>query len=149
MPYDSATGSSGPAHQACEYGVPIVCADIPDFQGMAENEDMAIRFYKAGDPNDLAEQIVAILESPELERQMAEHNFAAGVEMTMTSVVGNYLRWFELNKRKMAIGRAGNIPARRPVLTPTGSRQTSPGWSLPMMFFAQNGDELSNREGLE
>ena len=28
MPYDSATGSSGPAHQACEYGVPIVCADI-------------------------------------------------------------------------------------------------------------------------
>src|SRR5580704_17553159 len=26
MPYDSATGSSGPAHQACEYGVPIVCA---------------------------------------------------------------------------------------------------------------------------
>ena len=149
MPYDSATGSSGPAHQACEYGVPIVCADIPDFQGMAENENMAIRFYKAGDPNDLAEQIVAILESPELERQMAEHNFTAGVEMTMTSVVGNYLRWFELNKRKMAIGRAGNIPARRPVLTPTGSRQTSPGWSLPMMFFAQNGDELSNREGLE
>ena len=35
MPYDSATGSSGPAHQACEYGVPIVCADIPDFSGMA------------------------------------------------------------------------------------------------------------------
>ena len=31
MPYDSATGSSGPAHQACEYGVPIVCADIRRF----------------------------------------------------------------------------------------------------------------------
>ena len=31
LPYDSATGSSGPAHQACEYGVPIVCADILDF----------------------------------------------------------------------------------------------------------------------
>jgi glycosyltransferase involved in cell wall biosynthesis len=149
MPYDSATGSSGPAHQACEYGVPIVCADIPDFRGMAENEDMAIRFYKAGDPNDLAEKIVTILGSSELERQMAEHNFAAGVEMTMTNVVGNYLRWFELNKRKMAIGRVGSIPVRRPMANPTAAPQASAGWSLPMMFFAQNGEELSNRDGIE
>ncbi len=51
MPYDSATGSSGPAHQACEYGIPIVCADIADFHGMATEEDMAIRFYKVGEPN--------------------------------------------------------------------------------------------------
>ena len=35
LPYDSATGSSGPAHQACEYGVPIVCADIADLHEMA------------------------------------------------------------------------------------------------------------------
>ncbi len=70
MPYDSATGSSGPAHQACEYGVPIVCADIPDFRGMAMDEDMAIRFYKVGDSNDLAEQLITILQSPEMQRQM-------------------------------------------------------------------------------
>ncbi len=38
MPYDSATGSSGPAHQACEYGIPIVCADIPEFREMAADE---------------------------------------------------------------------------------------------------------------
>ena len=148
MPYDSATGSSGPAHQACEYGVPIVCADIPDFRGMAENESMAIRFYKAGDPDDLARQLVTILQSPELERQMAEHNFAAGIEMTMTNVVGNYLRWFELNKRKTAIGRAGISSARRLLQRSAKERQTS-SWSLPMMLFAQNGDELSNRDGIE
>jgi hypothetical protein len=126
-----------------------VCADIPDFRGMAENEDMAIRFYEAGDPNDLAEQIVTILESPALERQMAEHNFAAGVEMTMTSVVGNYLRWFELNRRKMAISRGRGIPAQRPLPNPVGRRRASTDWSLPMMFLAQNGDELSNRDPIE
>ena len=49
LPYDSATGSSGPAHQACEYGVPIVSADLPDFRGMADDEDMAILFFKRGD----------------------------------------------------------------------------------------------------
>src|SRR5580658_10025834 len=42
LPYDSATGSSGPAHQACEFGVPIVCADIDDFREMAAGEGMAI-----------------------------------------------------------------------------------------------------------
>jgi glycosyltransferase involved in cell wall biosynthesis/Tfp pilus assembly protein PilF len=104
MPYDSSTGSSGPAHQACEYGVPIVCADIDDFHGMAAGEGMAIRFFKKGDPAELAEQLIEILESPELQHQMAEHNYQAGVEMTITSVVKNYLRWFELKKYKQAIG---------------------------------------------
>jgi len=106
MPYDSATGSSGPAHQACEFGVPIVCADIPDFRGMADDENMAIRFYKLGSPEDLADQMIAILRSPRLERQMAEHNFTAGVEMTMSTVVRNYLRWFELNRCKKALKRS-------------------------------------------
>lgn len=103
MPYDSATGSSGPAHQACEYGVPIVCADVPDFKEMAANENMAIRFYKRGDPADLAEQISTVLLNPALEREMAEQNFAAGVEMNIGSVVRNYLRWFELNRCKRAL----------------------------------------------
>jgi len=112
MPYDSATGSSGPAHQACEYGVPIVCADIPDFQEMAANENMAIRFYKRGNPADLAEQISTVLLDSKLEREMAEHNFAAGVEMTIGSVVAGYLRWFELNRCKRTLNNVV-IPIRR------------------------------------
>jgi glycosyltransferase involved in cell wall biosynthesis len=104
MPYDSATGSSGPAHQACEYGVPIVCADIPDFRDMASDEDMAINFYKLGDAADLANQLVSILESPEQQRRMSEQNFSAAIQMTLPSVVRNYLRWFELNRCKKAVG---------------------------------------------
>jgi glycosyltransferase involved in cell wall biosynthesis len=107
LPYDSATGSSGPAHQACEYGVPIVCADIPDLRGMANDEEMAVLFYPIGDDAALAEQIVAILKSPALERGMAQQNFNAGVEMTMSSVVRNYLRWFHLNQCKRTILHAG------------------------------------------
>jgi hypothetical protein len=103
MPYDSATGSSGPAHQACDYGVPIVCADLTDFRDMAADEDMAIDFYKVGDPVDLADKLVAILQSPEQQRQMSEHNFSAAMQMTMSSVVRNYLRWFELKRCKKAL----------------------------------------------
>jgi glycosyltransferase involved in cell wall biosynthesis len=111
LPYDSATGSSGPAHQACEYGVPIVSADLPEFRGMASDEDMAVRFYERGNAYDLADQISAILLSPELEREMAEHNYAAGFEMTITSVVNNYLRWFRLNMAKRHI-RGSGLPLR-------------------------------------
>ncbi len=106
MPYDSATGSSGPAHQACEYGVPIVSADIADFREMATDEDMAIDFYKVGDAVDLAAKLVAILQSPERQQRMAKHNFSAAMRMTMSSVVRNYLRWFELKRCKKAIGSA-------------------------------------------
>ncbi len=113
LPYDSATGSSGPAHQACEYAVPIVCADIPDLREMAANEDMAVKFYKTGSAADLAEQLIAILQSPELQLNMAERNFAAGVRMTMASVIRNYLRWFELNQCKREMRNTGFYPWRR------------------------------------
>ncbi|MDX6461342.1 MAG: hypothetical protein QOE55_5039 [Acidobacteriaceae bacterium] len=103
LPYDSATGSSGPAHQACEYGVPIVGADIEDFRDMTADEDMSVRFYKVGDAADLASQLITVLRSPELQRSMGRQNFAAGLEMTIGSVVRNYLRWFELNKYKKAL----------------------------------------------
>jgi glycosyltransferase involved in cell wall biosynthesis len=114
MPYDSATGSSGPAHQACEYGVPIVCADLADFRGMAADEDMAINFYKMGDATDLADQLVTILQSPEQQRRMAEQNFSAAIQMTLPSVVRNYLRWFELNRCKKAVGSLPLFPHERP-----------------------------------
>jgi glycosyltransferase involved in cell wall biosynthesis len=115
MPYDSSTGSSGPAHQACEFGLPIVCADIPDFHCMAADDDMAINFYKTGNAADLADKLVPILQSPELQRQMSMHNYQAGVQMTMANVVRNYLRWFELHRYKKAIaedemGTKGRLP---------------------------------------
>jgi hypothetical protein len=148
LPYDSATGSSGPAHQACEFGIPIVCADIPDFRGMAKDEDMAIRFYQVGNAVDLAEQLVAILQSSELEHQMAEHNFAAGVEMTMSNVVNNYLRWFRLMKCKKALrGRVPDTAWNQP--KPREARETFADWAQTSPFFAHPADETDELPALE
>jgi glycosyltransferase involved in cell wall biosynthesis len=151
MPYDSATGSSGPAHQACEYGVPIVCADIDDFRGMAEDEDMAISFYKRGDATDLADRLVAILNTPDLQRQMAEHNYAAGVQMTMASVVRNYLRWFELNQCKRALSTTGILPGRRPLWLRSLSSRLSqvPNWTLHQDGVTQDRNGMADRPSLE
>ena len=113
MPYESATGSSGPAHLACGYGVPIVCADVADFKEMAAEEDMAVNFYKIGNAAGLARELTAILQSPELQRSMAARNFAAGVQMSMDSVVRNYLRWFELKKCKNLVRNTTVFPGPR------------------------------------
>lgn len=147
LPYDSATGSSGPAHQACEYGVPIVSADLPDFRGMATDEDMAIRFYQIGDADDLADQMIAILKSPELERDMAEQNFAAGMEMTMTNVVNNYLRWFQLNKAKRALRAGALLPeGPRPGLAALRPRSGQSDWRLQPALVSERVDRREAAE---
>jgi glycosyltransferase involved in cell wall biosynthesis len=138
MPYDSATGSSGPAHQACEFGVPIVSADIPDFRVMAADEDMAVSFYKIGDADDLAGKITAILDSPSQQSRMAEQNFCAALRMTMPRVVRHYLRWFEL-ERHMRIMSVGEVMAfkrwrRRQVRSSVSSRAAA----LRRMIFSSN-----------
>ncbi len=147
MPYDSATGSSGPAHQACEYGVPIVCADVPDFREMAADEDMAISFYKTGDTADLADCLSTILQSPELLNSMAERNFAAGMQMTMESVVQNYLRWFALKRCKKDLLDADALLTRFGAwLRPLFSR---PAGMLDLGSFAGAADETNGLDLIE
>ena len=103
MPYSSSAGSSGVAHIASQYGVPTVCADIPDFRQMAQGEELAIEFYRAGDAGDLAESLVRLLTNPEKQHVMAAQNFAAALRMTMPNIVQKYLRHFELQRRTEAL----------------------------------------------
>ena len=117
LPDSSATGASGVAHLGCEYGLPIISADIPDFRGMVEEEDLAFDFYRVGDGQDLAEKIVALLLDSGRQREMAEQNFLAALRMTMPQVVRQYLRSFDLQQRRRAlrpIARFRRIPAWEP-----------------------------------
>lgn len=150
MPYDSSTGSSGPAHQACEYGLPIVCADISDFRCMAVDDDMAITFYRRRDPADLADKLVAVLKSPELQRQMSQHNYEAGVQMTMATVVRNYLRWFELHQCKRTLGGA-RLGRSRAWFRPWARRlaKSPGGWTLDSDLLPQQEDVDATVEMLE
>ena len=130
MPYSSATGSSGVAHLACEYGVPIVCADIPDFREMAHDEGLAVEFYETGDPESLASTMMRMIEDEQLLRAMGEQNFAAALRQTMPQIIRQYLRSFDWQKRK-----ASFAPVRRfrrlPQWVPSRSalyRAAAPRW---------------------
>ncbi|MGZ4820812.1 MAG: glycosyltransferase [Terriglobales bacterium] len=106
LPYDSSTGSSGPAHQACQFGLPIVSSDLREFIDMASNESMAMEFFQRGDAEDLANKLVSLLESPEKLREMAEQNFSAALRMTMPQIIREYLRSFDLQKRARALSHS-------------------------------------------
>jgi glycosyltransferase involved in cell wall biosynthesis len=103
MPYSSSTGCSGVAHLACAYGVPIICADLPDFRQMARGEELAIEFYKPGSAEDLADCLIRFLSDPNQQQAMAAQNFAAALRMTMPTIVQKYLRHFELEQRTEAL----------------------------------------------
>ncbi|MGC2109123.1 MAG: glycosyltransferase [Candidatus Korobacteraceae bacterium] len=114
LPYSSATGASGVAHLACEFGVPIISAGIDDFREMAWDEGLAVDFYETGSSTSLAVQLKQLLSSPEHMREMAEQNFAAALRMTMPQIIRQYLRSFDLQQRTRAlepISRFRRIPS--------------------------------------
>jgi glycosyltransferase involved in cell wall biosynthesis len=131
MPYSSATGSSGVAHLACEYGLPIVSADIKDFREMADDEGLAIQFYKVGEPRNLAENLISLLNSPEKQHEMSEQNFSAALRQTMPQIIRKYLRAFDLHQRARALEPISRF-RRIPSWVPSRSaifRAVAPRWS--------------------
>ncbi len=131
MPYASATGSSGVAHMACEYGLPIVCADIADFREMADDEQLAIRFFKTGDAHSMAECIVSVLQDPAAQREMGEANFSVALRQTMPMIIRQYLRSFSLQEGQNALlpfSRFRRLPGWVPLRSAI-FRAAAPRWS--------------------
>ncbi|PYX88614.1 MAG: group 1 glycosyl transferase [Acidobacteria bacterium] len=102
LPYSSAGGPSGVAHQACEFAVPIVASDLPDFRDMADAAQIAIEFFESENPGSLAETLERLLTDPARRIEMAEQNFAVALRMTMQEVVSSYVYSFS---RALALSR--------------------------------------------
>ncbi len=114
LPYSSATGASGVAHLACEFGVPIISAGIPDFREMALDEGLAVGFYQTGSAQSLALEMQELLSDSQKMRDMSEQNFSAALRMTMPQIIRQYLRSFDLQQRTRAlepISRFRRIPS--------------------------------------
>jgi glycosyltransferase involved in cell wall biosynthesis len=103
MPYSSSTGSSGVAHQAAEYGVPIVCADILDFREMAAHERLAIDFYEVENADSFVNRVVETLSSRARLAEMSWKNYQAAQSMTLPHIVNNYLQLFRSLSKKSGL----------------------------------------------
>jgi glycosyltransferase involved in cell wall biosynthesis len=130
LPYSSATGASGVAHLACEFGVPILSAGIDDFREMAFDEGLAIDFYDTDSSQSMATQLLSLLSAPERMREMSELNFSAALRMTMPQIIRQYLRSFDLHQRARALEPMSRF-RRIPSWVPSRSaifRAAAPRW---------------------
>jgi glycosyltransferase involved in cell wall biosynthesis len=109
MPYTSSAGSSGVAHLAAQYGLPVIASDIRDFRELAAHEGIAIRFFASGKVDSLVEQLFLTLNSPDELKQMAMRSYAAGVAMSMPKVVREYIRSFRQRERINVLQLAADL----------------------------------------
>ena len=94
LPYSSAAGTSGVVHQACQYGLPMVAAAIPEIVEIAKEERIAVEFYEPGDGRTLTNHLTQLLLSSDLRRTFSEQNFLAAQGTPISQVVDDYLRLF-------------------------------------------------------
>jgi glycosyltransferase involved in cell wall biosynthesis len=94
LPYSSTAGASGVVYQACQYGLPMVAADIPELVGISKDERIAIEFYEPADGHALARQLIRVLTSDDLRRRMSSQNVQAAQKVPMSQVADGYLRLF-------------------------------------------------------
>ncbi len=114
LPYSSSGGPSGVAHQAAQFGLPLVGSDIEDVRIIAREEDLALDFYRPDDVNDLASKLIALANDPARERRMAEQNYRAALAMTMPHIVGQYLADFAAKRTDDMPNHAIVVPEEEP-----------------------------------
>lgn len=120
MPYTSSAGSSGVAHLAAQYGVPVLASGIQDFRDLADHENIAIRFFVPGDADSLVEELLTALSSPELLAEMAWKNYEAGVSMSMPQIVRQYIHSFRQEERVKVLQLAAAMRRDGPMLRSDG-----------------------------
>lgn len=99
LPYSSAAGTSGVVHQACEYGVPMVAAAIPEIEELAREHNLGIRFYSPGDRKALTTHLLEILSSENVRGELSQQNLEVASSMQISHVVSEYLDLFKSRTR--------------------------------------------------
>jgi glycosyltransferase involved in cell wall biosynthesis len=72
LPYHTCTGTSGVAHLACSYGIPIVATDLPEFHELIGEGCKII--LSPHQPIALAEKIEYVLDNPDLMLELRKQN---------------------------------------------------------------------------
>ncbi|MGL4304936.1 MAG: glycosyltransferase, partial [Mycobacteriaceae bacterium] len=100
FPYSSTTGSSGVLHQAGEYGRAVVLPRIGDLIDCIEEEGFQGVYFEAGDSQDLADALAAVLDNPELQESLGRKNFAAAAGIPIYEVA----HWYTVHIRRLMAG---------------------------------------------
>lgn len=114
LPYSSSGGPSGVAHQAAQFGLPIVASEIEDVRIIAEEENLAVDYYRPDDVCELAARLVSLAKDSARQCRMAEQNYNAALAMTMPHIVAQYLADFAATASEGEAQAALPLPDEEP-----------------------------------
>jgi hypothetical protein len=122
---------------------------------MADEEGLAIDFYRPSDTSDLASHVISLLESPQLQQEMATQNFSAALRMTMPRIIHEYIHHFGVEQSTKAIKsmtRLRRLPRWMParLFAGTSVRRNRTRWSERSVFVPEvrMSSSLLDRNGL-
>jgi glycosyltransferase involved in cell wall biosynthesis len=102
LPYTASTGSSSVLYQAATWGRAIVASDLSENQKLARENDLQLQFFENGNVESLKNSIRTMLNSPQLRKTQAAHNFNSIQQVGPTAIGKYYLTAFNraLEKHK-------------------------------------------------
>jgi glycosyltransferase involved in cell wall biosynthesis len=89
-------GSPRVIYRAVSHARAVIASDLPDFRGLAQDEDLQLTWFAPGDSRGLARALEGVLSDADRRRRLVRHNLRAIERLKPAKIVDAYLAAFNL-----------------------------------------------------
>jgi glycosyltransferase involved in cell wall biosynthesis len=102
LPYAASTGSSSVLFQAATWGRTVVASDLEETRKLALENNLQVQFFERNNLESLCNSIRLLLDSPELRKAQARHNYKSIQHLRPKATCSRYVKAFNyaLEKRQ-------------------------------------------------
>jgi glycosyltransferase involved in cell wall biosynthesis len=96
VPSRTSTGASSVIYRAVSHARAVIASDLPDFRGLAQDEDLQLTWFAPGDSRGLARALDCVLSDADRRRRLVRHNMHTIERLKPAKIVDAYLAAFNL-----------------------------------------------------
>jgi len=94
VPSRASTGASGVIYRAIGHARAVLASDLPDFRGLAQDEDIELDWFAPGDTAGLAGALDALLGDEDRRHRLVRHNLRTVERLKPARIVDAYVHAF-------------------------------------------------------
>jgi glycosyltransferase involved in cell wall biosynthesis len=95
VPSRASTGASGVIYRAVSHARAVIASDLPDFRGLAQDEDLKLTWFAPGDPLRLSGALDSLLGDADRRRRLVRHNLQTVERLKPAKIADAYLAAFD------------------------------------------------------
>ncbi len=111
VPARASTGASGVIYRAVSHARAVIASDLPDFRGLAQDEDLQLTWFAPGDSIGLADALDFLLGDADRRRRLVRHNLQTIQRLKPAKIVDAYLAAFDDPRRTNDVTEMGCLAA--------------------------------------